>query len=268
MRSPKSISVTSGKGGVGKSTLISNIAQELSLQGKRVLLFDGDIGMGNLHILFGINCDRNIIDVVKGEVEVEEIVTKVMPGVDLVPGGSGLLEINALNSYEKRNLLDAMDLLAKNYDYLLVDTAPGIADHVLYLNAAVDQTLVVLTPDPSSFADAYALIKVLNAAHKQKEFSIVGNFIRDDSEGMLLYRKFSEVAHRFLNVSLNYLGSVPFDNSFRRAGMHRRLIMRDRMPNSVAQSIREISVQLLDEGREFNQSKGLQLLWSQVVGLA
>jgi flagellar biosynthesis protein FlhG len=268
MRLTKSISVTSGKGGVGKSTLISNIAQELSLQGKKVLLFDGDVGMGNLHILFGATADKNIIDVVKGESSIDEVVTRVLPGVDLIPGGSGLVEINHFNAYERRNLLDAMDRVAQRYDYLLVDTAPGISEHVLYLNASVDQPVVVITPDPSSFADAYALIKVLNQIHKVKKFSILCNFTRDQSEGLLLYKRFSEVVHRFLNVSIDYLGAVPFENALRKAGLHRRLIMRDQSADSVAQNIREISVQLLDERTVVNQSKGLQLLWSQVVGLA
>ena len=234
MRLTKSISVTSGKGGVGKSTLISNIAQELALQGKRILLFDGDVGMGNLHILFGASVEKNIIDVIKGEATINEVVTRVMPGVDLVPGGSGLVEVNNINSYERRNLLDAMDQLARGYDYLLVDTAPGIAEHVLYLNAAVDQTLVIITPDPSSFADAYALIKVLNLYHKVKKFSIMCNFTRDESEGLHIFKRFSEVVHRFLNVSIDYLGSVPFENSLRKSGLHRRLIMGDRLSNSVA----------------------------------
>lgn len=268
MRSTKSISVTSGKGGVGKSTLVSNLAQELSLRGKRVLLFDGDVGMGNLHILFGANPDKNIIDVIRGESDIEDIVTRVMPGVDLIPGGSGLVEVNNINAYERRNLIDVMDQLATRYDYLLVDTAPGIAEHVLYLNAAVDQTVVVITPDPSSFADAYALIKVLNLHHGVKRFSIVTNFTRDDSEGMLLFKRFSEVTHRFLNVSINYLGGVSFDHALRKSGLNRRLIMKDKLANDVAENIRGITAQLLDERIEVNQSKGLQLLWSQVIGLA
>lgn len=268
MRQTKSISITSGKGGVGKSTLVANIAQDLSLKGKKVLLFDGDVGMGNLHILFGANPDKNIIDVIKGEASIDSVVTRVMPGVDLVPGGSGLIEVNSINSFERRNLLDVMDTLSQRYDYLLVDTAPGIAEHVLYLNAAVDQTVVIITPDPSSFADAYALIKVLNQGHKVKKFSIVSNFTRDEHEGNLLFKRFSEVTHRFLNVSMNYLGTVPFDHGLRKAGLHRRLIMKDRLVNSAADNIRGITEQVLDDRIEVNQSKGLQLFWSQVVGLA
>lgn len=268
MQLTKSISFTSGKGGVGKSTLLANTAQELSRQGKKVLLFDGDVGMGNLHILFGVQAQKNIVDVVKGEAEIHEVLTPVMPGVDLVPGGSGLIEVNSFSSYERRNLLDAMDCVSKGYDYLLVDTAPGLGEHVLYLNAAVDESLVIITPDSSSFADAYALIKVLNQVHKVKHFSIVCNFTRDKSEGLLLYTRFSEVVHRFLNVSLSFKGSVSFDNSLRRAGIHRRLVMNDRTATGVAQNIRQVIVELLDERAVIPESKGLQLLWSQVVGLA
>ena len=134
------------------------------------MLFDGDVGMGNLHILFGANTDKSILNVIKEDYSIDEILTPVMPGVDLIPGGSGLVDINNLNPYERRNLLDAIDHLAQKYDYLLVDTAPGIAEHVLYLNAAVDQTIIVITSDPSSFADAYALIKILSLYHKVKKF--------------------------------------------------------------------------------------------------
>lgn len=268
MRLTKSISITSGKGGVGKSTLITNLAQDLSIKGKRVLLFDGDIGMGNLHILFGTSSNKNIIDVIKGDIAPEDVLSPVMPGVDLIPGGSGLTEINHLNAYEKRNLLDIIDMLSQRYDYLLVDTAPGISDHVLYLNAAVDQTLVLISSDPSSFADAYALVKVLSQFHKVKKFSIVCNFTRDSSEGLLLFKRFSDVVHRFLNVSLDYLGSIPFENSLRKNGLHRRLIMSERNLSDVADNIRNISAKILDERIEPNQSKGLQFIWSQVVGVA
>ncbi len=268
MRNAKSISITSGKGGVGKSTLISNIAQDLSLKGKRVLLFDGDIGLGNLHVLFGINTSKNIVDVIRGELSPEEAVTPVMPGVDLIPGGSGLIEINHLNAYEKRNLLDVIDGLSQRYDYLLVDTAPGIADHVLYLNAAVDQSIILITSDPSSFADGYALIKVLSLYHKVKKFSIVCNFTRDATEGLLLFKRFSDVVHRFLNVSIDYMGSVPFEAVLRKNGLHRRLIMSDQSHHQVAEKIRVITDRILDERTAANQSKGLQFIWSQVVGLA
>ncbi|MEY4615647.1 MAG: hypothetical protein RJB66_607 [Pseudomonadota bacterium] len=268
MRRTKSISITSGKGGVGKSTLVANMAQELSLRGNKVLLFDGDVGMGNLHILFGANPEKNIIDVIKGEASIDNVVTKVMPGVDLVPGGSGLIEVNSINSFERRNLLDVMDHLSQRYDYLLVDTAPGIAEHVLYLNAAVDQTVVIITPDPSSFADAYALIKVLNQSHRVQKFSIVSNFTRDEQEGSLLFKRFSEVTNRFLNVGMNYLGTIPFEQGLRKASLHRRLIMKDRIRNPVGDNIRGIADQVLDDRPEVSQSKGLQLFWSQVVGVA
>ena len=268
MKFTKSLSITSGKGGVGKSTLAANIAQDFSLQGKKVLLFDGDVGMGNLHVIFGVHAEKNIIDVIKGHCSIDEAVTRVLPGVDLIPGGSGLIEVNGINSFERRNLLDAMDELARRYDYLIVDTAPGIAEHVLFLNAAVDQTIVVITSDPSSFADAYALIKVLNLYHKVKKFSIVCNYTRDEAEGKLLFKRFSDVTHRFLNVGLDYLGSIAFETGLRRAGLHRRLIMREDANNSAAQSLREISAQIIDERLEISQSKGLQLNWAQVVGLA
>lgn len=268
MQFTKSISISSGKGGVGKSTLTANVAQYLSLKGKRVLLLDGDVGMGNLHILFGANTDKSILNVIKDNEPIEDILTPVMPGVDLIPGGSGLVDVNTLNPYERRNLLDVIDHLAQKYDYLLVDTAPGIAEHVLYLNAAVDQTVIVITSDPSSFADAYALIKVLSLYHKVKKFSIICNFTKDPSEGLLLFKRFSEVVHRFLNVGIDYLGSVPFENALRKNGLHRRLIMKERISSSVIESIQEISVRILDERTETKHSKGLQLLWSQVVGLA
>jgi len=155
----RTLSITSGKGGVGKTTIATNMALHLAQKGKKVLILDGDLGMGNADIMFGIRTTRTIHDVLTGDLPLSSVLAEVAPGNWLIPGGSGILELQSLSDYQKRVLLDQVATLPQNFDFMIVDTAPGIDDNVLYLNAAVHQIAVVLTPDPASMADSYALSK-------------------------------------------------------------------------------------------------------------
>lgn len=122
----------------------------------------------------------------------------------LIPGGSGVVEFNSMNHFERRAIVEAVASLPLRFDYLLIDTAPGISENVLFLNSAVQTVSVVITPDPASFADAYALIKVLATKHKVNRFSIVCNQVRSQEDGFHLYKRFNEVVNKFLFVGLEY----------------------------------------------------------------
>lgn len=267
-RNTKTISVTSGKGGVGKSTLISNLATYLSTKGNRVLILDGDLGMSNVDIMFNKRATKNLMHLLNGENEISEIITPLRTGVDLVSGGSGIYDLQDLNSFQKKALLDQLDFLRGQYDYLLIDTAPGIADNVLYLNAAADEILVILTPDPSSLTDAYALIKVLNQRYKVKDFSVVCNLMKDEAEALTQYKRLSDVAMQFLNVRLDYKGFIPSDLNMRRATKLQQLVLnyQPRCPSSFA--IRHLG-ENLKKSNELSENKpGVQVFWQQLVGVA
>lgn len=270
-RTPKltsTLTITSGKGGVGKSTLVANLAIWLGRRGNKVLLIDGDFSMANLDILFGVRAPRNLYDVLQGDVEMKDILLEVEQNVFLIPGGSGIRELNKLSDLERRSLLDQIAQLPHSFDYLIIDTAPGIDDTVLYLNSAVNEIHVVVTPDPASIADSYALIKVLNQAYKETRFSIICNMVRDEVEGLALFKRLSDVASKFLCVSLDYKGSIPSDLTLRNATKSQQLIMKvnTQAPSSLA--MREVAQKLRNHSNLDRSKGGLQFFWEQVFGVA
>ncbi len=264
----KTISVTSGKGGVGKTTLISNLALLLARQGYRVLVLDGDLGMANVDVMFGIRVTRTLESVLNGECLLRDVIVEAIPNVSLIPGGSGVYGLQNLSVFQKKLLLDQVNELNDRYDYMLIDTAPGIDDNVLYLNSAAQETLVVVTGDPSSLTDAYALIKVLNKRLNEQKFSIVANMVQDESEALSIYRRLSDVANRFLCVSLDYKGFIPSDANLRVATKTQQLVVRaaPRSPSSYA-------IQMLCENLSHSKSLsavkgGMQFFWEQIIGVA
>lgn len=266
--SPRTISITSGKGGVGKTSLVANTSLCLGKEGHRVLILDGDLGMANVDIMFGVRPEKSLFDVVRGEASVSEVLIDVAPNVTLIPGGSGIFDLRNLSAFEKRFLLDQISSLGASYDLMVVDTAPGIDDNVLYLNAAAQMINVVVTPDPASIADSYALIKVLHQRYRENRFSIICNQVKDETEGLRLFERLNDVAGRFLNVGLDYTGSVPMDLNLRQATKNQQLVMRSHPETAAATAMRRIvrkfNVQEIPE-----TSKGsLQFFWEQLVGVA
>lgn len=268
MKRTRTISVTSGKGGVGKTTIAANLALKLSQDGAKVLVLDGDLGMANMDIFFGVKSEGHIAEVLDGRKTMREVLVSLAPGLDLIPGGSGITDFNTMNNYQRRALLDAVSGLPQNYDYLIIDTAPGISDNVLYLNSAAEKIMVVVTPDPASLADSYALIKVLHQKHRENRFSVVCNQVRDAAEGFGLYKRFNDVVGRFLDVGLDYVGSLPMDPLLRRATQQQRLILRQDPQSESARVFRDLAAQIRVPTAREADSGGLRLFWEQVVGVA
>jgi flagellar biosynthesis protein FlhG len=267
-RPTKTVSITSGKGGVGKTSIVANTAVQLGESGSRVLILDGDLGMANVDIMFKVRPERTIYDVVKGECTMSEILIEVADNVTLIPGGSGLFDLQNLSVFEKQILLDQVSGLGANYDFMLIDTAPGIDDNVLYLNAAAQEINVVVTPDPASVADSYALIKVLNQRYRENRFSIICNQVKDEAEGLQLYERLNTVAGRFLNVGLDYKGSIPSDLVLRQATKNQQLISQMAKESGSAQAIRKIAQKLRGYEGSGDCKGNLQFFWEQIIGVA
>ncbi|KHD89132.1 MAG: flagellar biosynthesis switch protein [Bdellovibrio sp. ArHS] len=268
MYKTRTISITSGKGGVGKTTMVANLALALSQKGKKVLILDGDLGMANVDIFFGVKPQGNIHDILAGRKEMKDILTEVSKDVFLIPGGSGVVEFNHMNHFERRAMVEAISSLPLGFDYLLIDTAPGIAENVLFLNSAAQTVSVVITPDPSSFADAYALIKVLNKQYKVNHFAIICNQVRDEQEGLNLYQRFNDVVNRFLYIGLDYWGSVPTDVVLKKAVQQQRLIVRHDVGAESSKAIRQVCSQIERSSKQVESTGGMQMFWDQVVGFA
>lgn len=206
------ISVTSGKGGVGKTSVVANLALALSRMGQRVLVLDADLGLANLDVMLGLNPRYTIDHLLRGERSLEEILIEGPGGFKLLPAASGIPELTELDNTQRLLLLDELDALKDRFDVLLIDTGAGISSNVMYFNYAAMDKVVLITNEPTSLTDAYALIKVLTSRYKQKRFKVLVNVARNGHEAERIYRHLSLVVDQFLgSPSLDYLGWIPYD---------------------------------------------------------
>lgn len=267
----KIISVTSGKGGVGKTSVVCNMALCLSKLGKKVLIFDGDLGMANVDIFFGVHPQKNLQNFFNG-VPIKDCLVQVAQNIDLLPGGSGLHDLCHLNAFQRREILSHLAEMDFLYDYLLIDTAPGLHDHVLHLNAVADECMVLLTPDPSSFADSYALIKVLYQKHKMQKVSIICNQVQDEKTGARLYLRFAEVVQQFLPTSLSYKKAIPFDQELKLSNQLQRLIIRQNAKSISALALTSLCAEIVSQNQiglsTGGPVKGLDSIFRPVSGHA
>lgn len=205
------ITVTSGKGGVGKSNLTLSLALALVSLGRRVLVWDADLGLANIDVLLGLKTTATIHDLLSGAKTLPEIIVSGPGGLKIMPAASGILELGELSEGQKQRLLSEFDEWPEELDFLLIDTAAGIGANVIYFNLAAQERIVVLTAEPTSITDAYALIKVLATRYQQTNFHILPNQVASEKEGKGVFGLLASVADRHLSVSLRLLGCVPRD---------------------------------------------------------
>lgn len=264
----KTLSFTSGKGGVGKSTLVANVALSLAQKNYRVLLLDGDFSLANLDIIFGVNSKYTLNDVVKNGVSLKDCIFEVSQNVSLLPGRSGMLDVHHLKLREKILLLEKVNEFEGLYDYLLIDTAPGMDEEVLYLNSAVQEIVLVITPDPASLADSYSLIKRMNQEKKEQRFSILCNMVRDEKEALRLYDRFYSVLNQFLLVRLEYRGFIPLDPNLRNAVQSQQLVVKECPSAPSSQAIQYVSRNLCGLRSQLKTQGGLKFFWHQLLETA
>ncbi|GFE59500.1 MinD/ParA family protein [Geobacter sp. AOG2] len=227
------ISVTSGKGGVGKSNVVSNLAMALSAQGKQVLIIDADLGLGNLDVLLGLSPMYNLNNVLNGEKSISDIIIEGPAGIKVIPAGSGVQEVTSLSQHDKLKLLDELDMLEEQFDIMIVDTEAGISENVTYFTVAAQEIIVVVSPEPTSITDVYALIKLLATRYSEHHFKVLVNMAKDSEDALEVFRKLANVAGRFLDISLDYLGCVVKDEKVVEAVRRQRAVY-DLFPESEA----------------------------------
>ncbi len=209
---PRVVAVTSGKGGVGKTNMVGNLAVALKKSGKRVVILDADMGLANIDIIFNMRPEYNISHVISGEKNLKQVIVTTEHGVQIVPGGSGFAHLTNLTEGEKLNLLSEFEVLGELADIVLIDTGAGISSNVLYFNSAADECIVIATREPTSITDSYALMKVLSKNYGTKYFKLVVNMVQSEKEAKAVYSTLSGAMERFLgNVVLEYFGSIPMD---------------------------------------------------------
>ena len=217
------MAVGSGKGGVGKSNVVINLALAFDRMGLRVLVMDADLGLANIDILLGLTPKYNLSHVLNGQKKLDEVLVNGPGGVKILPASSGVQELTRLTDEQKLLFLELLDNLETDIDVLLIDTSAGISDTVLYFNLAAHERIIVITPEPTSLTDAYALIKVLYSRHGERHFRVLVNSAANESMGKAIFAKISKVADHFLDgLSLDYLGTIPHDISVPKAVMQQR----------------------------------------------
>jgi flagellar biosynthesis protein FlhG len=203
------LSVSSGKGGVGKTNFVANLAYALSKRGKKVLVVDADLGLNNIDILLGLSPQKHIGHVLSGEVNVEDIILQGPADIHVMPAGDGLQELTQLQPEKKMVLMDELDRVSQGYDFLIFDTGAGISTNVTFFCSAAHETILIATTEPTSLTDVYALIKTLHNKHAQKHFRVIINSVSSEREAQGVYRNLTAVTDRFLSgVSLEYLGHI------------------------------------------------------------
>lgn len=236
-----SFSVFSGKGGVGKSSLCINLAFCLAEMNHQCLLMDCDLGLANLDILLGITVRANLQDLLRTDMDVKSIILPVHPGFDLIPAASGVPELVEMDEDQRSLLLEKMMPILGTYDFLFLDLSAGLNPTVLSLAQATCKRILILTPEPTSLTDAYAMVKVLSSKHEQRDFLVLVNQVEDREEARQTFNRLNNAVKKFLGFDLVYLGMVREDGNMGLSVLHQKPLAKF-SPGSIAvQDIRKIA---------------------------
>lgn len=256
---PCVIAVSSGKGGVGKTFISIHLAQRAAGKGLKVLVLDADLGLANVDVMLGLSSKGSVKQVLDGDAPLADMIVTTEQGFDVLPGGSGLYELTNLTPTQQQVMLDEMRDAAKDYDLVLIDTGAGIGKNVLYFISAAESALIVLTPDPTSLTDAYALIKVLSRQRDVRRFMIMINQA-DEFDGQLTFRRLLSVTDRYLDVHLDYVGHMIPASQVREAIQKQSLLNPSAAPVAT-QHLYKLLDSVLERPRDSSRSNGLQFFW-------
>lgn len=261
------LTVTSGKGGVGKSNLAVNLAIQLRKFGKRVIIFDADIGLANVEVMFGAIPKYNLSDMIYKGKALREIVSEGPMGIGFISGGSGIAGLNHLTAEQIDRLVVELEQLDELADVIIIDTGAGVSDSVLKFLVSSPEVLLVTTPEPSSITDSYSLLKIL---YQQPEFhptetkiNLVANKVTSVSDGEALYEKLKLVVSKFLGGELNYLGMVPLDMALEHAVRQQKVVSLEAPSSNAAHAFEVLADNLIhNEHKKVIMKRGISQFFS------
>ncbi len=259
------IGITSGKGGVGKTNLAANLGVIAAKQGMRVLIIDGDMGLANVEILYGIRPKHHLGHLLQGDVSARDVLATASSGVKVLPAGNGLQQLTRLDDAQRLRLVSALEELEDDFDVVLLDSGAGIGDNVLFFVGAAQEALLVVSPEPTSLSDAYATIKVLCQDAGVRFFDVVVNQAGNETQARDIFQKLTAVAGRFLDAKVRWLGWVPRDENVHRAVMAQRPLV-ELFPSSPAtRALNGVADALFNEPPPAQLAGGLKFLWSRLL---
>ena len=259
------IGVASGKGGVGKTTISANLAVSLASQGKKVMLFDADLGLANAQIVLGCKAPFNFSHVLDGEKSLEEIIVEGPFGVKLVPGASGIQHMASLNEQQAASIISAFSELESDIDYLIVDMAAGLSDSVMTFLCACQRRYIVLKNEPSSIADAYATIKVMLQDYNLDNIWLIPNAVTSQPDGIRLSKNINTVVKNFLGGQVNYLHSITADEMVPRATKSSKCLLDFAPSSNATRDFKELAKIIDSQGPDIGISGGLQFFLERIV---
>ncbi len=246
MRPVQVIAVSGGKGGVGKSNISVNLSIALAELRRRVVLLDADLGLANVDVLLGIRATHTLADVLAGTHSLSDVLVTGPAGMKIVPASSGVQRMAELSSAEHAGLINAFNDLSDQVDILVIDTAAGISDTVVSFVRAANEVIIVVCDEPSSITDSYALIKLLNKEYGMQRFRVVANMTRTPQEGLNMFNKLNTVCERFLDVTLQFVGQIPFDENVRKSVQKQKALLEFAPSSKAAIAIRALA-QVVDK---------------------
>ncbi len=262
------LSFTSGKGGVGKTHTVTNVGiglANLLNQGRSVLVLDADLGLANVDVLLGLKPKGNLHDVLKGEASLDDIILEGPGGISIIPAASGIEDMQSLRSEEKLFLMEEIERVAHRFDYLLIDTPAGIGSDVMYFNSAAAEVVCVITAEPTSLTDAYALIKVMSANYGEKRISVVVNNVTSEDEARGAFKKLAGAVERFLRVEVKYLGWVPTDPVVRECIMGQKPVVAQFPTSRAGMALSGIARRIDENGPTQRVKGGMQFFFRQLL---
>ncbi|HHT96693.1 MAG TPA: MinD/ParA family protein [Clostridiales bacterium] len=244
----KIITITSGKGGVGKSNTVINIALSLRNLGKKVIILDADLGLANIEVLLGIIPDYNLSNVLNGKKNILEIIEQNEDGISFISGGSGIRELMFLTQDQITHFANSIAELEKIADFILIDTSAGITEAVLSFCKLAHEVVFITTPEPTSITDAYALIKTFQGQYGEDLplFKLLINKSETANEAQQVYTKLSSVCKHFLSIDIQYMGFIPFDYNIMRAAKLQKPISKCYPKSSASIAYQNIAESLIE----------------------
>ncbi|MDX8410306.1 MAG: MinD/ParA family protein [Mariprofundaceae bacterium] len=259
-RGPRVIAVSSGKGGVGKTFLSVHLAAQAAGKGLRTLLLDANLGLANVDVMLGVAPQATINDVIQGSAKMETIIASTRHGFDVIPGGCGLSELTVLDANHQRLVLDELETLADHYDLVLIDTAAGIGENVLYFTSSSQSVLLTLAAEPTSLTTTYALIKVLSRERHVRRFMVAINQA-DQEEAAFAFHRLQSVCDHYLHVYLDYVGHIPSSPEIGRCIQGQRLLFERTEADPARTGLTKLVDAVLDRPATPGASGNLQFFW-------